>query len=67
MTAPFDIFQAETSGDVLWLESAVTLEEAHARVQELAAHSPGEYLLLNQKTGDKIVIKPGGTGEASGG
>ena len=56
MTIPFDIFQAETDGCVLWLESAATLEQAKARVQELAVNAPGEYLLLNQETGSKLVI-----------
>jgi hypothetical protein len=57
MTIPFDIFQAETDGCVLWLESAATLEQAKARVQELAVHAPGEYLLLNQETGSKLAIR----------
>jgi hypothetical protein len=56
MTAFFDIFQAETTGDVLWLGTAVTIEDAKARAQEFAHNSPGKYLVLNQKTGDKIVI-----------
>jgi hypothetical protein len=57
MTIPFDIFQAETNGCVLWLESAATIEQAKARVQELAVYAPGEYLLFNQRTGDKLVVK----------
>jgi hypothetical protein len=56
MTAFFDIFQAETTGDVLWLGTAVSLDDAKARAREFALSSPGEYLVLNQKTGDKIVI-----------
>lgn len=56
MTAFFDIFQAETTGDVLWLGTAVTIEDAKARAREFAQSSPGKYLVLNQKTGDKIVI-----------
>ena len=56
MTAFFDIFQAETTGDVLWLGTAVTIEDAKARAREFARRSPGEYLVLNQKTGDKIRI-----------
>ncbi len=56
MTAFFDIFQAETTGDVLWLGTAVTIEDAKARAHEFAQSSPGKYLVLNQKTGDKIVI-----------
>ena len=56
MIYPFDIFQAETEGSVRWFEAAENLEGAKARVQELALRSPGEYIILNQKTGDKLVI-----------
>jgi hypothetical protein len=56
MTAFFDIFQAEATGEVLWLGTAVTLEDAKTRAQEFALNSPGEYLVLNQKTGDKLLI-----------
>ncbi len=59
MTHFLDIFRVETSG-VLWVESAATMEDAKARVQELAVRSPAEYILLDQKTGDKLVIKPDG-------
>jgi hypothetical protein len=57
MNALFDIFRTETNGGVLWIESAATLESAKARVQELGKRSPGEYLLLNQETGNKLVIR----------
>lgn len=66
MTLPFDTFQRATSGKVLWLESAVTLEDVKARVQELAARSPGEYLLLNQRTGYKLNSKFDGADGAPG-
>jgi hypothetical protein len=56
MTHPIDIFQMETAG-VRWLESAPNLEHAKARVKEFAANSPGEYVVLDQKTGNKIVIR----------
>jgi hypothetical protein len=56
MNSLFDIFRIETNGGVLWIESAATLENAKARVQELGMRSPGEYLLLNQETGNKLVI-----------
>ena len=59
MTHLLDIFRVETSG-VMWVESAATLEDAKARVQELAARSPAEYLLLDQTTGNKLVVKPDG-------
>jgi len=34
------------------------LERAKARVKVLAVSSPGEYIILNQKTGEKISIRP---------
>ena len=56
MIYPFDIFQTETGGCVRWLEAAKTLEDAKARVQELALRSPGGYVVVDQKTGNKLVI-----------
>jgi hypothetical protein len=57
MSYPFDIFQLDRAG-VRWLESAKSLDHANTRVHELAESSPGEYLLLDHKTGNKLVIKP---------
>jgi hypothetical protein len=57
MIAPYDIFESEASGDVLWLGSAATLEDAKACVEEIAVRSASEYLLLNQATGNKFVIR----------
>jgi hypothetical protein len=59
VTHSLDIFRVETSG-VLWVESAATMEDAKVRVQELAVRSHAEYILLDQKTGNKLVIKPDG-------
>jgi hypothetical protein len=66
MIAPFDIFLTEAGGSLRWLEAAETLEAAKARVQELALCSPGEYVLLDQRTGNKIVIKSDAVGGAPG-
>jgi hypothetical protein len=56
-TAPFDIFRTEGTGSVLWIGSAASVTEAKARIRQQSAGSPGEYLLLNQQTGTKLVIK----------
>jgi hypothetical protein len=56
MKPPFDILKVE-SGGVRWIEAAADLERAKARVKLLAASSPGEYIILNQKTREKISIK----------
>jgi hypothetical protein len=57
MIPAFDIFQTETGGHVLWRGTAATLEDAKARAKELSVRSPGDYLILNLKTGDKIILK----------
>ena len=57
MIPPFDIFKVESSG-LRWMEVAADLERAKTRVKVLAASSPGEYIILNQETGEKISIKP---------
>jgi hypothetical protein len=59
MSASFDIFRIENHG-MCWLEAAVTLAHAKARVQELAILSPRAYLILNQNTEDKVVIQVAG-------
>jgi hypothetical protein len=56
MTAPFDIFEAEIGGTVVWLGSAITLEDAKARIEKVAVRTSGEYLVLNQRTGNKLRI-----------
>lgn len=61
MSARFDLFQMEADGGVRWCESAATLEEAKARLQQLAALTPGQYLVLNQGTGAKLVFTLDGT------
>src|SRR5258708_39487953 len=39
------------------MEAGVDLGRAKARVKVLAASSRGEYIILNQNTGEKISIK----------
>ncbi|MGH9640902.1 MAG: hypothetical protein ACRD3Q_00605 [Terriglobales bacterium] len=64
MVPPFDIFRIMRDKQPLWLEPAPTLEEAKARVKELGKTSPGEYLILCQKTGDQITVKTANMGQA---
>jgi hypothetical protein len=53
-----DIFRIESSG-VLWCGAVITVETAKDRIQKLADSSPGSYLILNQTTGQRIVVTPG--------
>src|SRR5229473_5826276 len=57
MIPRFNIFKVESDGP-RWMEAAATMERARARVKLLATSSPGEYIIANQKTGEKISIKP---------
>jgi hypothetical protein len=57
MIPPFDIFKVESSGH-RWMEAAPDLERAKARVRTLSASSPGEFLILNQVTGEKLSVLP---------
>lgn len=56
MTRPFEIFQAESDGNVLWRGSAASLEEANSVIKELAAKTPGEYFIWNHQTGKKLSL-----------
>jgi hypothetical protein len=55
MTHPIDIFQLEADG-VRWLGAAPTLEVAKTRIKEFALKSPGEYVVLDQRSGNKVVF-----------
>jgi len=57
VSAPFDIFQAEAGGTALWCGTAGTLEEARTYIGELSVDSPGEYVILNRRTGDRVIVK----------
>ena len=56
MTLQFDILRMK-KGEYVWLETRMTLDEAEARVQELGAAQPGEYLIFNQKTCGRISLR----------
>src|SRR5216684_8363193 len=56
MIASLDIFKVDSRGQ-RWMEEAADLERAKARVKILATSSPGEYIIANQKTGEKISIQ----------
>ena len=57
MIPPFDILKVESIGP-RWMEPAADLERGKARVKVLAASSSGEYIIVSQRTGEKISIRP---------
>lgn len=56
MTPPIDIFRLESSDSILWLASAATLDDAKAIIQKISAQPSAQYIVLNQNTGNKLVI-----------
>jgi hypothetical protein len=59
MLEPLDIFIKTEDGTYVWKATADSFELAKSKVEELAATSPGEYMIFNQSTGNKIVVKDG--------
>ena len=58
MIAAFDIFRI-VNGQPLWVHAVPTLDTAKACVQQLMAAQSTEYMILSQKTRNKISLKPG--------
>ena len=63
MFASLDIFKIISGDEVLWRGAVESLVAAKLRIQRLALSSPGEYLILDQHTGDRVRF----TVEAAGG
>jgi len=58
MFDPFDIFKVEHNGSVRWLRAIADLERAKAYVVKiLVIAAPADYLILNQRTGERIIIQ----------
>lgn len=47
MLSPFHVSKVKSDGTLQWLEGAVSVERATARVKVLTASSPGEYVITN--------------------
>ncbi len=56
MTPEFDIFRIDDNG-LTWLEPAITLDDAVARIQQRGAKEPGNYFIFDQGSGDRIMMK----------
>ena len=47
MLSPFHICKVQRDGSLRWMERAVNVERAKARVKVLAASSRGEYVITD--------------------
>ena len=59
MQPPFSIFKTRDDGSLHWVEGAKDLESAKVRVEELSKSWPGQYVIVNQETGDRLFINTG--------
>jgi hypothetical protein len=58
MFDPIDIFKVEQNGSVRWLRAIADLERAKSYVIKiLVIAAPADYLILNQRTGERIIIQ----------
>jgi len=57
MVPPIDIFKIDGS-NALWREAVETFEAAKACIQKLALSSPGEYMIFDQHTGNRVSVTP---------
>ena len=55
MIPQYDIFRMK-KGEYVWIETSMTLDDAKARVQELGAAEPGEYVIFDEKNCDRISL-----------
>lgn len=56
MELPFDILKKTDTMNFEWVEVVRDLQTAGARIQELQARSPGEYVVFSQRT-QQIVAR----------
>jgi hypothetical protein len=47
-------------GELRFVEAAQTLDAAKARVQSLAELQPGEFVIYNEATGERLSVTTGG-------
>ena len=52
----FDIFKVADDGQLILVESSLTLDAANARIQDLGRVFPGIYIIHSQKTGHQTVV-----------
>jgi len=59
MSLPFRVFKVRGDGSLQFVEEMHTLEYARVSVKELARLWPGEYIIQNEETGERVSITAG--------
>ena len=59
MSRSFDVFEIDEHGEVLWRGFVESLLAARSEIQKLMQAAPSDYLILDQSSGEKIVVPHG--------
>jgi hypothetical protein len=59
MLRSLDIFKIDPDGGVLWRGAVKSFAVAQARIQILGLSSPGEYIILDEDTGQRMLCIAG--------
>jgi hypothetical protein len=57
MFHPLDIFEIDSDGGILWRGAAEDFKAARRFIEQLALSASGEYLILNQDTGQRQRVR----------
>jgi hypothetical protein len=56
LRSPFRILKVQSDGNLHFVEGMHSFDEARARVSELGEKWPGEYVIDNEETGDRLFV-----------
>jgi hypothetical protein len=54
LVAALCIFKLQSDGRLHFVEAVQALDDAKARIQALAELWPGEYVIINEATGERV-------------
>jgi hypothetical protein len=55
------ILKRQPNGSLHWVEATKDVQSANSRIQTLGKYYPGEYVILQKRTGKKIRIRVTGS------
>jgi hypothetical protein len=53
---PFRISRLQSDGDLHFVEAVQTFDDAKERVSELGEEWPGEFVIDNEETGERLFV-----------
>jgi hypothetical protein len=57
MTQQYDIFRRTNEGIEMWIEPAMTLDGAKARILDLGSREPGDFFIFNHRSAERIEFR----------